>query len=414
MIKLAVLFQEEETRGVDLSHPEKGNPGVGGTAFCFILFLKYMQKYSDIDIRVYKFQDNILPTNNEIVVDGMREALDAAKSDGAEIILIRNHQTDEAYEILQQYEFKYIFWMHNKLTYKEIRLFSKWKNVKRVVAVGHEMYDYYVDDIVCEKLTYILNPFVPPSTDFIRPDSYSPSVVYVGSLTYDKNFHLLTSVWREILDAVPDATLHVIGSGRLYDKNSKLGKFGHAEESYEDLFMPPILDEAGNPLKSVIFHGIMGDDKYEVFKDGAVGVINPMATETFGLAAVEMEACGMPIVCRKKNGLLDAVKDGETGTLYKDISGLAPAIIKLLSNKELNKEYHDNAIKFARDVFLPENIMPKWAELIRDVSADVKAKYIKPKENLDNNGKRIRCILHGIHSIPFLRFVPSVHDLQKK
>lgn len=414
MIKLAVLFQEEETRGVDLSTPEKGNPGVGGTAFCFVLFLKYMQSFKDIDIKVYKFQDNKLPTTNEVEVHDVEEALELIKADGADAVLIRNHQDDAVYDILQRYDLRYIFWMHNKLTYKEIRLFSSWANVKRVVAVGRQMYDYYIDDLVCDKMDYILNPFVPPSEQYIRGEGYSNAVTYVGSLTYDKNVHMLTGIWKQVLAKVPDATLHIIGSGRLYDKNSKLGSLGYAEESYEEMFMPPILDQEGKQLESVIFHGIMGDDKYEIFKDTAVGVINPMATETFGLAAVEMEACGVPVVCRRKNGLLDAVKDKESGILYKDVSLLAKSIIGLLEDKEENKRLHENALRFARYEFLPEVIMPRWAELIKDVVSDKKATYKRPEGDMDNNGKGIRCVLHAIHSIPFLRWVPSIHDLQKK
>ena len=138
--------------------------------------------------------------------------------------------------------------MHNKLTYDEIKLFRTWDNCKRVIAVGRQMYDYYVDDLVIKKLDYIKNPLVPPKETMIREETYEPWVTYVGSLTFDKNFHLITKVWKDILKEVPDAQLHVIGSGRLYDKNSKLGKYGHADEEYERLFMPHILDDEGNPL----------------------------------------------------------------------------------------------------------------------------------------------------------------------
>lgn len=416
MIKLGVLFQEEESRGMDLSRPELGNPGTGGTAFCFLLFLKYIKAApgaEDIDITVYQLQDNIMPYDNCKLVDNLGQALEMAQADGCELILLRNHQTDEAYDLLKKYDFKYIFWMHNKLTYGEIKLFRQWDACSRVIAVGREMYDYYLDDLVSKKLDYIVNPLVPPEEKYIR-DSYKPWVTYVGSLTYDKNFHLLAAVWKEILREVPEAELHVIGSGRLYDKNSKLGSYGQAEESYENLFIPHLTDETGKLLSSVVFHGIMGDEKNDIFKQTAVGVINPMATETFGLAAIEMEACGAPVVCRRKNGLLDSVKAGETGILYKDISELAPSIIRLLKDKELNADMSKNALAFARTAFEPSSLMPQWVDLFRNVAAGKKARYKKPTANMDNNGKRVRVILHGLHACPLLRWIPSVHDLQKK
>lgn len=434
-INVGILFQEEETRGMDLTTPEAGNPGVGGTAFCFLHLISYFEKnITDIDMKVYQFQNNILPTDkvtliedNEALSAGenadfkLKKALDYAKQDGRDIILLRNHQTDTAYEILKQYDFKYIFWMHNKLTYNEIVMFRKWDNVKRVIAVGRQMYDYYVDDFVITKLDYVVNPFVPPSKDKIRDEilfdnstNVSNNVTYVGSLTYDKNFHMLAAAWKDILSNCPEAKLHVIGSGRLYDKNSKLGKYGHAEESYEEMFMPALTDENGNTLESVVFHGIMGNDKYDVFKNTAVGVINPMATETFGLAAIEMEACGVPIVSRRKNGLPDSVEDGKSGILYKNVGELADTIVKLFKDRELNIKMGKEACRFARNDFLPEIVFNEWIQIFEQVSKDKVAQYKKPVSNFDNNGKRFRCILHALHSCILFRWLPSIHDLQKK
>lgn len=414
MIKIAMLFQEAETNHMDLSHPENGNPGVGGTAFCFLLLSKFLIGNGKVDVTIYQLQDNILPCEKNRKVSTLEEALEEAKKDGNEIILARNHQDSASYDLMQKYDFKYIFWMHNKLTYEEIRLFERWDNVKRVIAVGREMYDYYLDDLVSNKLDYAINMFVPPAEDKIRSNDYEPIVTYMGSLTYDKNFHMLTAVWKEVLKEVPNAQLHVIGSGRLYDKDSVMGSFGYAEKSYEDMFLPGITDENGKLLSGIKFYGILGDEKYDVFKKTAVGVVNPMATETFCLAAIEMEACGAPIVTRRKNGLLDTVQDGSTGILYKDVVMLGPTIIRLLKDKELNQRMSKSAVTFARQDFLPEKIIPKWIEIFENVANDIPAKYQKPTKNMDNNGKRIRVLLHAVHSCPLFKKIPSVHDLQKK
>ena len=103
---------------------------------------------------------------------------------------------------------------------------------------------------------------------------------------------MLAEAWSNVRERVPDAGLDVIGTGRLYDENAKLGKYGLAEETYEQEFMKWLTDEKGEILPNVRFHGILGAEKYDVFRKCSIGVINPMATETFGLAAVEMEACG--------------------------------------------------------------------------------------------------------------------------
>lgn len=413
-VKLAILFQEEEAREIDLLHPELGNPGVGGTAFCFILLMKYLDLRPEIDMTVYSFQKNNLPCQNCKYVSSIEEALGEIEKDKKEVVLLRNHQEDSVYEALKKHALKYIVWMHNKLSYPEIKLFSEMKSVRRIISVSREMYDYYIDDTIIEKMDYIWNIFVPPSKEKVRGSNQTKNVTFMGSLTYDKNFHLLTDVWKRIVEEVPTAKLHVIGSGKLYDKHSVMGKYGIAEKEYEERFMPGICDDSGNVLDSVVFHGILGDEKYDVMKESAVGVANPMATETFCLVAIEMEACGVPVVSRRKNGLVDTVKSGETGILYSDISELPTAIIQLLKDEELNETMGEKAKEFARNFFLPENIIPKWILIMQQVAANEPARYQKPEQNFDNNGKRIRQILHGIHRIPFLRWVPSIHDLQKK
>lgn len=415
MIKLAILFQEDEMEHRDLSHPESGNPGVGGTAFCFLLLMKYLNHYQDtVDYTVYQLKENLLPAKKAEKADSIREALERAVSDGSEMILIRNHQTKETYELMADYPLKYIVWMHNKLTIEEIRLLDRWEAVSRIICVGREMYDYYLDDNIIRKMDVVRNMFVPPAGEMVREDEYPPYVTYTGSLTYDKNFHLLAAAWKEIIRQVPEAQLHVIGSGKLYDQNSVMGAMGIADKEYEELFLPFLCDQEGKLLPSVFFHGIMGEEKYEIYKQSAVGVVNPMATETFCLSAIEKGACGIPVVSRRKNGLLDTVQDGKTGILYKDVNQLASVIVNLLVDKEKNIRMGKAAAAFARTEFLPEKILPEWIRVLTEVHTGQPAGYQKPIANLDNNGKWIRRIWHGLHSVPFLKGLPSIHDIQKK
>ncbi len=412
--KLAVLYNEPETEGKDLSRPELGNPGVGGTAYCFAMILQMLQQGGGVEIYVYSVQDVKLPVDNIIRCENGLDGLRKAEKNAHRTVLLRNHQEDAVYALLGCLDLRYIFWMHNRLSYTEIQLFRTTKQVKRVVAVGREMYDFYVDDLICDKMAYVPNPFIPPAEQYNRGPVREKRVTYVGSLIPDKNFHILAAYWKQVLAAVPDATLHVIGNGRLYDANAQMGPYGLAQSDYEKQFMPGITDENGQLLPGVVFHGIMGAEKYEVFQNTAIGIINPLGTETFGLAAVEMESCGVPVVCRRKYGLCDSVKDQETGLLYPEVSELAPTLIRLLQDTALNNQMGAAATTFARTTFLPQNMREDWVRIIVDATESRVARYLKPFSNLDNNNKKIRMILHEIHRVPFLRWVPSIHDIQKK
>ncbi len=412
------IFHEPETEGKDLSMPELGNPGVGGTAYCFAIIIKYLSEDAGNTVSVYSVQNVKLPCGNVVKADSVEDAFSKVQRDGGKTVILRNHQEDRIYEALGRYDLNYIFWMHNRLTYPEIRLFSKEEKVKRVISVCREMYDLYIDDAVIEKTDYINNPFIMPDAlvqDIRKNDvAREKSIAYMGSLIPDKNFHMLAEAWSKVRVKVPDAGLDVIGTGRLYDENAKLGKYGLAEESYEQEFMKWLTDEKGEILPNVRFHGILGAEKYDVFRKCSIGVINPMATETFGLAAVEMEACGLPVVCRRKNGLCDSVMDGKTGTLFKDISEFPDKLAELLTDDAKRETFSKNAMEFALRDFQPALLVPEWKRVASEVSEGKKAAYRKPVANMDNNNKRIRSIMHGIHSVPFLKWVPSIHDLQKK
>ncbi|MEA5155088.1 glycosyltransferase [Raineyella sp.] len=47
-------------------------------------------------------------------------------------------------------------------------------------------------------------------------------------------------------------------------------------------------------------------------------VVVPSSSETFGLVALEAQACGTPVVASRIDGLTDAVRDGRTGLLIAD------------------------------------------------------------------------------------------------
>jgi L-malate glycosyltransferase len=68
-------------------------------------------------------------------------------------------------------------------------------------------------------------------------------------------------------------------------------------------------------------------------------MVMPSLAESFGVAALEAAASGLPVIASNVGGIPEVVKDGETGILVKpgDPGGLAEAIMKLASDVELRK-----------------------------------------------------------------------------
>ena len=237
--------------------------------------------------------------------------------DNIDIIIFKSEGITDLVQNLRSTKLHAIVWAHNYLFSEELLEYCSNTSIDRVVFVGHEMYDRYIDHPIANKATYIYNMY--DGRKFVQREFPNvPSVTYTGSLVPAKGFHVLAAAWKEIIQNVPDAQLYVIGNGRLYDRNTELGSYGIAEKSYEDSFMP-FLIRSGKVMDSVHFLGTLGLEKVDIYNSTTVGVMNPTGkTETFGLSAVEMAACGIPVVTKRGNGLYDTVIDGRTGYLIRN------------------------------------------------------------------------------------------------
>ena len=226
----------------------------------------------------------------------------------------------------------------------------------------------------------------------LREFPNTPAVTYTGGRYKSKGFHVLASMWKDILREVPGAKLYVIGSGKLYNHHSQLGPLGVASPEYESMFADYLMSD-GKLLDSVKFLGSMGINKHDIYYMTTVGVANPSAaTETFGISALDMEACGVPVVTKAANGMFETVKHNETGLLGKNYDEIKKYIILLLKDRELNIKLGRQAKEFASSTFLPEKIIKQWLKLFDDVLHNKPTEYIKPSGNYGNNHKRLLII----------------------
>jgi D-inositol-3-phosphate glycosyltransferase len=79
-------------------------------------------------------------------------------------------------------------------------------------------------------------------------------------------------------------------------------------------------------------------------------VLIPSRTESFGLVALEAEACGTPVVASNVGGLRTAVNDGVTGTLVSSDSpdAFAGALRTILADEPRRREMGDAGARYAR------------------------------------------------------------------
>ena len=98
-------------------------------------------------------------------------------------------------------------------------------------------------------------------------------------------------------------------------------------------------------------------------------MIMPSEMESFGLAALEAMACGVPAIATRVGGVSELIDDGITGRLFEvaDIEGMSAAAIELLSNPEALSTMAQAARKTAQDRFCASRIIPLYEDYYQRV-----------------------------------------------
>jgi L-malate glycosyltransferase len=91
----------------------------------------------------------------------------------------------------------------------------------------------------------------------------------------------------------------------------------------------------------------------------------PSDAESFGLAALEAMACGVPVIGTNVGGLTEVVQDGENGHLRPvgDVAGMADAALSLLRDPAKWEAFSKSARRRALEVFPAAAIVARYREL---------------------------------------------------
>lgn len=100
----------------------------------------------------------------------------------------------------------------------------------------------------------------------------------------------------------------------------------------------------------VHFHGPKPQNLLPLYYSASMACVLPSRYESFGMAALEAMACGVPVVASRVGGLSYTVLDGQTGVLVPegDSELLADAIFKLLQFPDWRAKLGAEAAKLAQ------------------------------------------------------------------
>jgi len=167
-------------------------------------------------------------------------------------------------------------------------------------------------------------------------------VTHISNFRKVKRIDDVVAIFNKIQHTIP-AKLMMVGDGPEREKAEKLcEKLGISDK--------------------VIFFGNSNEiDKILSYSDL---FLLPSETESFGLAALEAMACGVPVISSNSGGLPEVNEEGFSGYLSNvgDTDAMAANAIKILQNNDTLHTFKENALKSAQK-FDIQNILPLYEEV---------------------------------------------------
>lgn len=180
---------------------------------------------------------------------------------------------------------------------------------------------------------------------------HQPIVGFVGRLTADKGIEELYGAWQIVKKYHPNARLMLIGDEDERVKlNKSLKKYIQADESILNL---------GTIQDLAPYYALMDF------------LVLPSYREGLGNVVLEAAAMKKPAVVSHVTGLMDAVKDNQTGLFCaaKSVSDLADKMLIYLQNPQLACTHGQAAYERVCEDFVPQNIWCAKLQLYRRLLA---------------------------------------------
>jgi len=177
-----------------------------------------------------------------------------------------------------------------------------------------------------------------------------PQALFVGVLERYKNVDGLAAAWRRAAPRVPDARLHIVGTGALETVVERLVADAPERTAWTKSLSPAEVAAA---------------------LDASTCLVLPSRSEGMGRVIVEAFCRGRPVIGSRVGGIPDLVDDDVNGVLVPpdDVGALSDALVRVLSDRpraeRLGRGAHASAALWA---VAPDEFARRIRELVEQVA----------------------------------------------
>ncbi|MBR2659620.1 glycosyltransferase [Candidatus Saccharibacteria bacterium] len=162
-------------------------------------------------------------------------------------------------------------------------------------------------------------------------DAKKPRVVYVGRVDPEKSISNVIKAFSLVLSKVPEAEMLVVGEG------------------IDKINLESLVADMGLSKKIRFLGKIMLPDLVEIYRCGTL-FATASETETQGIVLIEAAAVGLPLVAVNAGAVGELCQNRKNGALCQpgDVTGISRAMVKILTDKKIAKEYSKASIEIAK------------------------------------------------------------------
>lgn len=177
-------------------------------------------------------------------------------------------------------------------------------------------------------------------------------IITVSRLVEKNGVDILIRAFAGVHKKFPLAELHIVGDGYLRVRLEALTR-------------------ALGMGSFITFFGEVPHERVSKYYTGAYIFVRPSRSEGLGIAFLEAMAAGLPIIGTPVGGIVDFLKDGETGLFSNvdDPHDLASKIELLLSNPELYKKLQDNGCRLVKESYDWNTIAERMTIIFKNLCA---------------------------------------------